>query len=104
MDSKTLSINKLKDDFFSLKINKSSGVAGINFNVMKKNALGCFANPWSTYFSYIFKKGAFTDELKIEKVTPIYKGGDISNHRPITVLPGFSKILERLIYNHVTIT
>ena len=36
MDSKTLSINKLKDDFFSLKINKSSGVAGINFNVMKK--------------------------------------------------------------------
>ena len=34
MDSKPLSINELKDTFFSLKINKSS-----------KNALECFANP-----------------------------------------------------------
>ena len=52
------------------------------------------------------EKGVFTDELKLAKVTLIYKVGDssdISNHRPILVLPDFSKFLERLIYNHLTI-
>ena len=47
MDSKPLSINELKDAFFSLKINKSSGVDDVSFNIIKNegNALGCFANP-----------------------------------------------------------
>ena len=36
MDSKPLSINELKDVFFSLKINKSSGVDDVNFNIIKK--------------------------------------------------------------------
>ena len=37
-------------------------------------------------------------------MTPIYKAGDnsdISNYRPISVLPCSSKILERLIYNRL---
>ena len=36
MDSKYLSINKLKDAFFWLKINKSSGVDNASFNIIKK--------------------------------------------------------------------
>ena len=42
--------------------------------------------------------------LKIARVTPFFKGGDpgnISNYRPISVLPFFSKILERIIYNRL---
>ena len=37
-------------------------------------------------------------------MTPIYKAGDnsdISHYRPISVLPCFSKILERLMYNRL---
>ena len=34
MDSKSLSINELKDAFFSLKINKSSGVDDVSFNII----------------------------------------------------------------------
>ena len=44
MESKPLSINKLKDTFFSLKINKSSGVGDVTFNIIK-NALECSTNP-----------------------------------------------------------
>ena len=44
MESKPLSINELKDSFFSLKINKSLGVDDISSNIIK-NTLGCFANP-----------------------------------------------------------
>ena len=43
MDSKPLSINELTDAFFSLRINKSSDVDDVSFNIIK-NALGCFAD------------------------------------------------------------
>ena len=44
----------------------------------------------------------FPDKLKIARVTPVYKAGDssdLTNYRPISVLPCFSKILERIMYN-----
>ena len=50
----------------------------------------------------VLQKGVLRDDLKIAKVTPIYKAGDssdIGNCRPISVLPCFSKILEHLMYN-----
>ena len=36
IDSQPLSINELKDAFFSLKINKSPGHDRVSFNVIKK--------------------------------------------------------------------
>ena len=42
--------------------------------------------------------------MKITKVTAVFKGddsADLSNYRPISVLPCFSKILERLMYNRL---
>ena len=48
--------------------------------------------------------GIFPSELKIAKVVPIFKSGDImkfTNYRPVSVLPGPSKVLERLVYNRL---
>ena len=50
------------------------------------------------------QKGFFPDELKVAKVTPVYKKNDetnLGNYKPISVLPCFSKILERIIYNRL---
>ena len=50
------------------------------------------------------KQGIFPDHLKIAKVTPIFKSGakdNVSNYRPISILPVFSKVLERIMYNRV---
>ena len=47
-------------------------------------------------------KGIFPDDLKLAKVTPIYKAdnsSNISTYRPISMLPCFSKMLERIMYN-----
>ena len=103
MDSKPLSINELKDVFFSLKINNSSSVDGVSFNIIK-NCFGVHCEPLTYLFQLSLEKGVFPDDLKIAKVTPIYKAGDnsnVSNYRPISVLPCFSKILERLMYNRL---
>ena len=48
--------------------------------------------------------GIFPAELKIAKVVPIYKSGDImrfTNYRPVSILPVLSKVLERLVYNRL---
>ena len=45
--------------------------------------------------------GAFPDSLKKAPVTPIPKQGDkcnLSNYRPISVLPVFSKVFEKVAY------
>ena len=103
METKRLSMNELKDAFFSLKINKSPGYDDISFNVLKK----CFSSlcePLKYLFNLSIEKGIFPDDLKIAKVTPIYKTDDISNlsnYRPISVLSCFSKILERIMYNRL---
>ena len=50
------------------------------------------------------KSGIVPDDLKLAKVLPLYKSKNknlISNYRPISVLPVFSKVLERLMYNHM---
>ena len=103
MKTKQLSMNELKDAFFSLKINKSPVYDDISFNVVKK----CFSSlcePLKYLFNLSIEKGIFPDDLKIAKVTPIYKAddkSDLSNYRPISVLSCFSKILERIMYNRL---
>ena len=49
-------------------------------------------------------EGAISRWFKSIKLFPIYKASDnndISNSRPISVLPCFSKFLERLVYNRL---
>ena len=51
-----------------------------------------------------FQTGVFPRELKIANVVPIFKSADemvFTNYRPVSVLPIFSKILERLMYNRL---
>ena len=53
-------------------------------------------------FNLSLEKGIFLEDLKIARITPIFEAGDESkmgNYRPISVLPCFSKILERIMYN-----
>ena len=86
-----------------MKSNKSPGYDDISYNVIKKS-FGNLCEPLKYLFNLSIEKGVFPDDLKIVWVTPIYKGedsSDISNYRPISVLPCFSKILEHIMYNRL---
>ena len=64
----------------------------------------CIASPLSHICNLSFVTGLFPDELKIANVVPIFKSGDemvFSNYRPVSVLPVFSKVTERLMYNRL---
>ena len=60
------------------------------------------ADSLAIIFNRCIKEGRFPNTLKLAKVIPIHKGDSVltvSNYRPISLLPIFSKIMERLIYN-----
>ena len=61
--------------------------------------------PLTHIYNQSFLTGIIPTELKIALVTPIFKANDkelFSNYRPISVLPCFSKILEKLMYNRIS--
>ena len=52
----------------------------------------------------MLEEGTFPDDWKRNNVVPVHKKEDknlIKNYRPISLLPIFSKILERLIFNSI---
>ena len=74
-----------------------------------KDAAVIIAPTLTDIFNQSLKSSAFPKIFKEGKVTPIFKSGDrtnMSNYRPITVLPILNKILERFvhtqIYNYLT--
>ena len=102
---KPLKEKEFKDAFFALKTNKSPGNDNLHVNVIRK-LYHELKIPLMNIFSLSLKKGIFPEKMKIAKVSPIFKKGDksiLSNYRPISVLPCFSKILERIMFNRLYI-
>jgi len=87
----------------SLKSSFSKGHDNYSVNTLK-HCVNELSSPLCVIFNRSMQDGVVPDDLKIAKIVPIYKSDDkktISNYRPISVLPAFSKILERLIYNRL---
>ena len=64
-----------------------------------KNIIHLVVQPFTYICHLSFATGIFPDAMKIAKVIPIHKTGakdEINNHRPISLLQQFSKILEKL--------
>ena len=70
-----LSINELKDAFFSLQTNQSPGHDEISFDVIK-TCFGSLSKPLLHIFRLSLAKGIFPDDLKTAKVTSIFNAGD----------------------------
>ena len=56
-------------------------------------------------FNESFSKGIFPDHMKLAMILPFFKGGsklEVSNYRPVSVLPIISKLLEKLMLKRLT--
>ena len=81
----------------------SCGVDGISSKVVKYVAQ-YISIPLSHIFNRTFITGKIPNDLKVVLVTPVYKASEqnvFSNYRPISVLPCFSKILEKLMHKRL---
>jgi len=87
-----------------LQQKQSVGYDNISSSVIK-NSISNLAYILAELVNCSMSNGIVPDELKIAKVVPIYKTGDtnvFSNYRPISVLPFFSKIFEKIAANRLT--
>ena len=81
----------------------SPGWDAISSQVVK-TTYRSFIQPITHIVNLSLMTGIFPTELKIARVTPLFKSADstlFSNYRPVSVLPLFSKILERLMYTRL---
>ena len=102
-ESKEIKIKSVFKQVSNLKTNKSTGLDGISARLLK-DAAAIIAPTLTDIFNQSLKSSVFLKIWKEGKVTPIYKSGDLcnmSNYRPITVLPILSKILERLVHTQI---
>src|SRR6218665_307379 len=86
-----------------LKLTHSAGVDDIN-PYTTSAILNLLVAPLSQIINSSFCTGIVPPALKIGRVTPIFKHGDkseLGNYRHISVLPYFSKLFERAIYNRL---
>lgn len=83
----------------NLKTKTSSAIDNISTKVLKhcKNSLTL---PLTCIVNKSLSQGQFPSALKLAKVFPKHKTGSktiVSNYRPISIIPTFSKILEKVV-------
>ena len=101
MEHKEFSFQELKKAFKTLKQNKSIGYDGLGDNIIM-DVYDSTKVILFEIFNTSLEEAAFPEKLIIAKVVPLFKKGDkenLKNYQPISILPVFSKVLERIIYN-----
>ena len=86
------------DIVHNLKINKAAGYDGLSNKLLKE--VDVIVSPITHVFNLSIVHVVVPLCMKIAKVVPIFKKGnshEVGNYRPISLLTGFSKILEKII-------
>ena len=69
-----------------------------------KLSIDIIVEPLTEIINVSLVSGCFPDTLKIAKVLPAFKTGDpekLKNYRPISILPAFSKLYEKVVNNRI---
>ena len=69
-----------------------------------KDSIDNIISPITDIINLSITSGIVPKKLKIARVIPLFKSGEqdiFTNYRPVSVLPAFSKILERVMYNRL---
>ena len=94
---------EIKKELENLDPSKSCGHDNIMPKVVKQLATE-LSEPLSHIINLTFSTGKLPVDFKTSIVIPVYKSGDsceFNNYRPISLLPCFSKILEKMMYKRL---
>ena len=86
-----------------INVNKSSGIMHISSEIIR-DAFVTIPSKVVELFNMSFNRSEIPDEWKKAKVTPLPKAGDtrnVSNLRPVSILPLPSKLIEKIVHNRV---
>ena len=98
-----VSVDDVYKELNGLDTRKSTGLDNIPSRFLKEGAEH-LAQPIAFIINRSIATYTVPDELKVAKVTPLYKKNsrlEVENYRPISVLPCISKILEKWVYNQL---
>ena len=94
---------KIEKIIKDLESKPSLDINGVSTSLLKKCAPSLLL-PITHIVNLSLTEGFFPDSLKVSRVCPIFKQGsreDPNNYRPISCLPVFSKIFEKVVYNQL---
>ena len=69
-----------------------------------KGSSELISSPLKHVINISINSGIVPDQTKIARILPLFKSGDnrvFSNYRPVSVLPIFSKVFEKVVYNRL---
>ena len=93
-----------KDEINGIITDLESGKASdISIPLLKKSSV-ILIDHITMYYSSFLERGIFPGILKRGSITPIYKKADhryLDNYRPVSTLPIFGKILEKILYSRI---
>ena len=103
---KILTSFDIKDDDIlsiikNLNVDKAHGWDQLSIRMIKTCG-DAITFPLKLIFKSMINEGVFPDDWKKSNVVPIHKKESknlIKNYRPISLLPIFSKVFERLVFN-----
>ena len=87
----------------NFKKKKSNDPHGLSMEILMQ-VIPNIVKPLTYICNKSFLEGCFPDSMKISRIVPIFKAGDkssLNNYRPISILPQFSKLLEKLFENRL---
>ena len=82
---------------------KATGIHNIPKKILK-DSCQVIAPFLTDIFNFSITSDIFPDDLKVGKVSPVHKSGDrddLTNYRPITILPTIARVFERLLYDQM---
>ena len=104
----TCKFEKIHEDDILKIINKMDNKSSSGYDMFSNKIIKAIKNeiskPLTLIINQMLESGIFPDSLKIAKIIPLYKKGNINsitNYRPISLLPTLSKVFERVIFNQL---